>query len=227
MQEYERTITTVCNSYVRPIVSRYVRNLNRELGTISGDVNLHILRSDGGLTSPVGAETVPVNLLMSGPAGGVTGALWIARQAGFDDLLTFDMGGHLDGRVPRQGGCRANPARDDGRRSHRARLVGRRALGRCGRRLDCACARADEGASRGAGERRRRSWPGGLRQRRHGADRDRREYRPRPFARSVAARRRPRARPGKVGGRCRQDRERMGSRRSAPPRASTTSSTRP
>ena len=61
MQEYERTITTVCNSYVRPIVSRYVRNLSRELGTISGDVNLHILRSDGGLTSPVGAETVPVN----------------------------------------------------------------------------------------------------------------------------------------------------------------------
>ena len=93
MQEYERTITTVCNSYVRPIVSRYVRNLSRELGTISGDVNLHILRSDGGLTSPVGAETVPVNLLMSGPAGGVTGALWIARQAGFDNLLTFDMGG--------------------------------------------------------------------------------------------------------------------------------------
>ena len=38
MQEYERTITTVCNSYVRPIVSRYVRNLSRELGTISGDV---------------------------------------------------------------------------------------------------------------------------------------------------------------------------------------------
>ena len=93
MQEYERTITTVCNSYVRPVVSRYVRNLSRELGRISGDVTLHILRSDGGLTSPGGAETVPVNLLMSGPAGGVTGALWIARQAGFDNLLTFDMGG--------------------------------------------------------------------------------------------------------------------------------------
>ena len=93
MQEYERTITTVCNSYVRPIVSSYVRNLSRELDRISGDVTLHILRSDGGLTSPGGAETVPVNLLMSGPAGGVTGALWIARQAGFDNLLTFDMGG--------------------------------------------------------------------------------------------------------------------------------------
>ncbi len=93
MQEYERTITTVCNSYVRPIVSKYVGNLSAELKRRSPQVKLHLLRSDGGLTTPAGAETVPVNLLMSGPAGGVAGALWIARQAGFDDLLTFDMGG--------------------------------------------------------------------------------------------------------------------------------------
>ncbi len=93
MQEYERTITTVCNSYVRPIVSKYVRNLSDELERRSSGVKLHILRSDGGLTTPAGAETVPVNLLMSGPAGGVAGALWISRQAGFKNLLTFDMGG--------------------------------------------------------------------------------------------------------------------------------------
>ena len=93
MQEYERTITTVCNSYVRPIVSKYVRNLSDELARRSSGVKLHLLRSDGGLTTPAGAETVPVNLLMSGPAGGVAGALWIARQAGFENLLTFDMGG--------------------------------------------------------------------------------------------------------------------------------------
>ncbi len=93
MQEYERAITTVCNSYVRPIVANYVRNLNDELTRRAGGVKLHLLRSDGGLTTPAGAETVPVNLLMSGPAGGVAGALWIARQAGFDNLLTFDMGG--------------------------------------------------------------------------------------------------------------------------------------
>ena len=93
MQEYERAITTVCNSYVRPIVSKYVRNLSDELKRRSRKVKLHLLRSDGGLTTPAGAETVPVNLLMSGPAGGVAGALWIARQAGFDNLLTFDMGG--------------------------------------------------------------------------------------------------------------------------------------
>ncbi len=93
MQEYERTITTVCNSYVRPIVAKYVRNLSDELERRSSGVKLHILRSDGGLTTPAGAETVPVNLLMSGPAGGVAGALWISRQAGFKNLLTFDMGG--------------------------------------------------------------------------------------------------------------------------------------
>ena len=93
MQEYERTITTVCNSYVRPIVSKYITKLNHELAKVSGDVTLHVLRSDGGLTSAAGAETVPVNLLMSGPAGGVSGALWIAKQAGYRNLLTFDMGG--------------------------------------------------------------------------------------------------------------------------------------
>ena len=93
MQEYERTITTVCNAYVRPIVSSYVHDLTDELTKRSGEVKLQMLRSDGGLTSPAGAETVPVNLLMSGPAGGVAGALWIAKQADYENLLTFDMGG--------------------------------------------------------------------------------------------------------------------------------------
>ena len=96
MQEYEYTITTACNSYVRPIVSRYVRQLSRELGTMSGGLNLHILCSDRGRPPPVGAEILLVNLPMSGPAGGVTAALWIARQAGFDNVLSFDMGGTTD-----------------------------------------------------------------------------------------------------------------------------------
>ena len=54
---------------------------------------LQILRSDGGLSSAQAAMDQPVNLLMSGPAGGVSGALWVARRAGYKDLLTFDMGG--------------------------------------------------------------------------------------------------------------------------------------
>ncbi len=93
MYEYERTETTVVNSYVRPVVSKYVDNLQRELHRSMGDVQLHILRSDGGLSSAKGAMDQPVNLLMSGPAGGVAGALGIAKRAGYSNILTFDMGG--------------------------------------------------------------------------------------------------------------------------------------
>jgi len=93
MQEYERTVTTVANSYVRPRVDRYVRNLKTKLAEVASDVKLHILRSDGGLASATSAAEYPVNLLMSGPAGGVTGALWVAVQAGFPNLLTVDVGG--------------------------------------------------------------------------------------------------------------------------------------
>ncbi len=93
MQEYERTVTTVANSYVRPRVDRYVKNLQAKLAGAAKDVKLHILRSDGGLASSATAAEYPVNLLMSGPAGGVTGALWVAVQAGFPNLLTVDVGG--------------------------------------------------------------------------------------------------------------------------------------
>ncbi|QOJ31534.1 MAG: hydantoinase/oxoprolinase family protein [Gammaproteobacteria bacterium] len=93
MQEYERTVTTVANAYVGPKVSRYVRNLHRELKKKMKNVQLHVLRSDGGLASAKAAEAYPVNMLMSGPAGGVTGAIWVGTQAGFKDILTFDMGG--------------------------------------------------------------------------------------------------------------------------------------
>lgn len=93
MYEYERTETTVVNSYIRPVVSKYVESLHGELDRRMNGVRLQILRSDGGLSSAEGAKAAPVNLLMSGPAGGVSGAIWIARQSGYDDLLTFDMGG--------------------------------------------------------------------------------------------------------------------------------------
>jgi N-methylhydantoinase A len=93
MQEYERTVTTVANSYVRPRCSSYVRNLQTELSKTMQEVQLHVLRSDGGLTSAAAAEQYPVNMLMSGPAGGVSGAVWIAAQAGYENLLTLDMGG--------------------------------------------------------------------------------------------------------------------------------------
>ncbi|MBY6537310.1 hydantoinase/oxoprolinase family protein [Rhodococcus sp. BP-349] len=93
MREYERTLTTVANSYVQPEVSRYVRNLDRSLQEKGITAPLSILRSDGGLVQSAKAAESPVSLLLSGPAGGVTGAVWFAEQAGYSDFLTFDMGG--------------------------------------------------------------------------------------------------------------------------------------
>lgn len=94
MQEYERTETTVVNSYVRPEVSRYVNNLQDALNErLGSESQLSILRSDGGLASARAAAESPVNLLMSGPAGGVAGAIYFCERAGFRDILTFDMGG--------------------------------------------------------------------------------------------------------------------------------------
>jgi len=94
MQEYERTETTVLNSYVRPQVSKYVTNLKASLEKRLGDdVHLSILRSDGGLASARAASESPVNMLMSGPAGGVAGAMYFCQRGGFENILTFDMGG--------------------------------------------------------------------------------------------------------------------------------------
>jgi N-methylhydantoinase A len=94
MQEYERTETTVVNSYVRPEVAKYVHNLQASLADKLGpETQLSILRSDGGLASGRASSESPVNLLMSGPAGGVAGAMYFCSRAGFNDILTFDMGG--------------------------------------------------------------------------------------------------------------------------------------
>ena len=94
MQEYERTETTVVNSYVRPEVASYVSNLQAALDEKMGsDTQLSILRSDGGLASARASAESPVNLLMSGPAGGVSGAIYFCSRAGYDNILTCDMGG--------------------------------------------------------------------------------------------------------------------------------------
>ena len=92
-QEYERALTTVANSAVRPTVAAYVQNLREELRAQDMNGQINLLRSDGGLMSSEQSEELPVALLMSGPAGGVTGALWAAQNAGYDNILTLDMGG--------------------------------------------------------------------------------------------------------------------------------------
>ncbi|MFW2348995.1 hydantoinase/oxoprolinase family protein [Qipengyuania sp.] len=93
MQEYERTLSTVANASVRPVVGKYVSNLRTKLKHAGVTGKLSLLRSDGGLMSSQKAEEHPVNILMSGPAGGVTGALWVAKNAGFKNILTLDVGG--------------------------------------------------------------------------------------------------------------------------------------
>jgi len=93
IREYERTITTVANSYVRPVVGRYLSSLEAQLRAAGVGAELHVLRSDGGLAGVASAAVAPVNLLMSGPAGGVAGAVWMATRAGYRNLITFDMGG--------------------------------------------------------------------------------------------------------------------------------------
>ena len=107
MLEYERAQTGVVNSYVRPVVAGYLANLEREMVGRDMAAHLHILRSDGGLASTDACRELPVSILMSGPAGGVAGALWIAGQSGHSHLLTLDMGGTstdvalIEGGAPR------------------------------------------------------------------------------------------------------------------------------
>jgi len=92
-REYERTQTAVMNSYVRPVVGRYLDGIASKLKERGMTTRFNILRSDGGLMSVESAKEMPVYALVSGPAGGVSGALWVAKQAGYKNILTLDMGG--------------------------------------------------------------------------------------------------------------------------------------
>ncbi|MFZ2227527.1 MAG: hydantoinase/oxoprolinase family protein [Candidatus Nanopelagicaceae bacterium] len=109
LREYERTITTVANAYVQPHVARYVANLESQLQGSGVQGKLFILKSDGGLVSAPTAADNPVALLLSGPAGGVAGAVWVAEQTGYRDFLTIDIGGTstdvalVQGLTPRVG----------------------------------------------------------------------------------------------------------------------------
>jgi N-methylhydantoinase A len=92
-REYERTLTAVMNSYVRPKVASYMRNFAAQLAAHGLNAEVNILRSDAGLMTLAMAQERPVYAVMSGPAGGVAGALFIATKAGFPNILTLDMGG--------------------------------------------------------------------------------------------------------------------------------------
>ncbi len=87
-REYERTSTVVVNSYVGPVMARYLGQLEKLLGQ-----NVRIMQSSGGsITARLAAEQ-PVRTILSGPAGGVVGAFHTGTQAGYPDIITLDMGG--------------------------------------------------------------------------------------------------------------------------------------
>src|SRR5437868_8620544 len=92
-REYERTLTACMNSYVRPKVQAYVEQLESSLQGFGVKGELNLLRSDAGLMTTRVASERPIYGVLSGPSGGVAGALSIAVRTGFDDVLTFDMGG--------------------------------------------------------------------------------------------------------------------------------------
>ena len=93
MGEYVRTSTTVANAYVRPMVRSYVQRLNRKLTDAGLDARLLLMQSNGGLATPDHVIRTPIELLESGPAAGAIAAALCGRQAGFTDLISFDMGG--------------------------------------------------------------------------------------------------------------------------------------
>lgn len=101
-REYERTSTTAVNAYVMPKMEGYLQRLEEGLG----DENLSIMQSNGGRIRSSLARQEPVRTVVSGPAGGVVGALELGRMAGYHRLMTLDMGGTstdvalLDGGIP-------------------------------------------------------------------------------------------------------------------------------
>ena len=101
-REYERTSTTVVNAYVSPIMKRYINHIIENIG---GN-ELRIMQSNGGSISAATAMNESVRTILSGPAGGAVGAYETGKMAGFDKLITFDMGGTstdvalIDGALP-------------------------------------------------------------------------------------------------------------------------------
>jgi N-methylhydantoinase A/oxoprolinase/acetone carboxylase beta subunit len=87
-REYERSATTFVNAYVGPLMEQYLAELGRARG-----YRISILQSNGGFLSATEAARQAVRTVLSGPAGGVVGAIGMARRSGFTHILGFDMGG--------------------------------------------------------------------------------------------------------------------------------------
>ena len=92
-REYERASTAVLNAYVAPRVERYLRNLEDELTARGVTAPLHVMQSNGGITTAAKARRQPVQTLLSGPVGGTIGGAALSKVTGRPNLLCVDMGG--------------------------------------------------------------------------------------------------------------------------------------
>lgn len=91
--EYERTSTTVVNSYIRPVVERYVSSLKRRLDRLGITAPLMIMQSSGGISPGDVVARQPIDIIESGPAAGVLGGQRLGVRLAIPDMLVFDMGG--------------------------------------------------------------------------------------------------------------------------------------
>ena len=92
-REYERTSTTAINSYLMPVVDKYLHQLQQALLSVQYQGNVLVMQSNGGLISGDLARRRPVNIVESGPAAGVLAACYFAEQTGEKNLIALDMGG--------------------------------------------------------------------------------------------------------------------------------------
>ena len=92
-REFERLSTTVINSYLGPRMKMYIHNLRQRIKDVGVTVEPYITQSNGGVMSISSTIQTPVQTALSGPSAGVMGAIYVAHAAGFDDIITYDMGG--------------------------------------------------------------------------------------------------------------------------------------
>jgi N-methylhydantoinase A len=93
IREFERSSTTALNAYLQPVVGSYIGKLEAALAEQQFAGSLHIVQSNGGMMSTATACRLPVRTALSGPAAGVVAGAALAKAAGFDDLITCDLGG--------------------------------------------------------------------------------------------------------------------------------------
>ena len=92
-REYERSMTTLVDAAVKPLVSRYVSTIRRRLDAVAPGVPFYVMKSNGGVLSADEVVHQPITTVLSGPAAGALGAALIAHRAGFGKVLTCDGGG--------------------------------------------------------------------------------------------------------------------------------------